>query len=266
MDIIKEKPFIKNLIAVVKNTMGNPSRRCFVNGRLSDAFVYIISGECAYTFEDGTVVLAQAGDVLYLANQAVYQMKLQTEEYRFIYVDFMFDDERKRQSALYKNAQIGDTVSLFKKLYGEYHSGKTHSRLSGMRQLYEIFLTLCERSESVYLPRSIKEKMSFCRAHIHANYGDKELSVSVLAHLADMSEVYFRKCFQAVYKISPKKYLTSVRLEQARQRMRYSFLSLEECAFQCGFSSWQYFSRVFKNETGETPAIYRKKRYFEHKD
>ena len=122
MDIIKVKPFIKNLIAVVKNTMGNPSRRCFVNGRLSEAVVYIISGECAYTFEDGTVVLAQAGDVLYLANQAVYQMKLQTEEYRFIYVDFMFDDERKRQSALYKNAQIGDTMSLFKKLYSEYHS------------------------------------------------------------------------------------------------------------------------------------------------
>lgn len=263
MDILKEKPYIQKLIAVVKNSMQRTSRRLFVNGRFSDAFVYILSGSCAYRFENGRQFTAQSGDVLYLAKQAVYEMKLQTETYSFIYVDFCFEGEQKYDSTVYKSADGVEYLNLFKKLNLEYKSLKPKAKIACMRQLYEIYTTLCECNEQTYVPQSLKEKMEICKEYIHSNYADKDLSITHLAKLVRISEVYFRKAFQAVYKIPPKKYLTRVRLEQARQWMRYSFLSLEDCASLCGFSSWQYFSRVFKNETGQTPATYRKRLYNE---
>ena len=263
MEILKEKPYIQKLIAVVKNTMKRTPRRLFVNGRLSDAFVYILSGSCSYHFENGAQFTVQSGDVLYLANQAVYEMKLQTETYSFIYVDFLFEGDQKYASTVYKATNVGDMVGAFKKLYSEYRSLKPQAKIACMRQLYEIYTTICERNEQTYVPQSLKEKMEICKGYIHSNYGDKDLTITHLAALAQMSEVYFRKAFQAVYKIPPKKYLTHVRVEQACRWMRYSFLSLEECASLCGFSSWQYFSKVFKNEIGETPAVYRKSLYNE---
>jgi AraC-like DNA-binding protein len=41
--------------------------------------------------------------------------------------------------------------------------------------------------------------------------------------------------------------------------MEYPFLSLEECAIDSGFSSVQYFCRVFKKVMSITPAQYRRK-------
>jgi two-component system response regulator YesN len=73
-----------------------------------------------------------------------------------------------------------------------------------------------------------------------------------------MSEVYMRKIFKNKYGRSPIEYITSVRLMRARELIGYQFVSLEECAKQSGFSSLQYFSRVFKKEFGITPASYRR--------
>ena len=85
------------------------------------------------------------------------------------------------------------------------------------------------------------------------------LSVSALAKIADMSEVYFRKLFKAEVGVSPLKYIISVRLKKAKQLMKnYPFLTLEECARQSGFSSLHYFSRVFLSEFGTNPSKYRK--------
>ena len=75
---------------------------------------------------------------------------------------------------------------------------------------------------------------------------------------AVMSNVYFRSLFKAQYHLSPSQYIISVRLKNAKSLMKYSFLTLEECALQSGFSSLQYFCRVFKKYTGMTPSEYRK--------
>jgi len=50
-----------------------------------------------------------------------------------------------------------------------------------------------------------------------------------------------------------------VRMEKAKQFMSYPFITLEECAKRCGFSSQQYFCRVFKKNIGMTPAEYKKR-------
>lgn len=75
---------------------------------------------------------------------------------------------------------------------------------------------------------------------------------------AGMSEVYFRKLFKQLYHLTPGQYLTAVRVKRTRELLAYPYLTLEECAKQCGFSTVQYFCRVFKEHTGQTPAKYRK--------
>jgi AraC-like DNA-binding protein len=96
------------------------------------------------------------------------------------------------------------------------------------------------------------------KRYIEDNFNLPELSISMIAEKIGISEVYLRKLFKAQFATSPAKYLISVRLKNAKKLMKYPFLSLEECAMQSGFSSLQYFCRLFKKETGISPGSYRK--------
>lgn len=53
--------------------------------------------------------------------------------------------------------------------------------------------------------------------------------------------------------------IRQTRLERARILLRDSKLPLNEIAERCGFSSTDYFSKVFKAQTGHTPAAFRRK-------
>ena len=247
MNILKEKPYIEKIITVVKNSMQRTPRKIKVNGRLCDAFGYIISGECDYYFEDGSSFTARPGCVMYLSNNAFYEMKLKTEQYSFIYVDFMFGDSNGFKSLLFENDY--DYYTLFKRLYVDYKKSGSSSKIT------------CMHNDSVYVQNTLKDKMEKCKEYISLHYDDINLNIPELSKIAEMSDVYFRKTFQSVFKTSPKKYITKVRLERAVELMKYSFMSLEEIASMCGFSTIQYFGIFFKNEFGETPATYRRNNF-----
>lgn len=261
MNLLVEQPYIQRIIAVIKNSMLQTHRKIRVNGRKSDAFVYVLSGSCAYTTEKGSFTVRE-NQVLYLSNQAVYTMELQTDNYEFIYVDFLAEEREERYDCFVLS--VGNEVeSAFYKLYRAYRRGEMENHLTCMRYLYGIYEQLRKSSASVYLQGTLRDKIAEVKEYIEEHYGDTALSVASLSERFGMSEVYLRKTFRAVYKTSPKKYMVSIRLKKAINWMQYSFLSLEECAKLCGFSCVQYFNKAFKDATGETPAVYRRRIYKE---
>ena len=124
--------------------------------------------------------------------------------------------------------------------------------------LYNIYNHLQQGADQSYLNKNKKDEITGIKRYMDEHFNQSDLSVSVLAEQIGISEVYFRKLFKAQYGISPSKHLISVRLKNAQKLMRSQFLTLEECALQSGFSSLQYFCRLFKKETGITPGQDRK--------
>ncbi|MBD3239652.1 MAG: helix-turn-helix domain-containing protein [Chitinivibrionales bacterium] len=57
-----------------------------------------------------------------------------------------------------------------------------------------------------------------------------------------------------------RKHLEEIRLERARNLLRSSTLNVSETALACGFSSTNYFVRVFRNAVGVTPGVWRRPR------
>ncbi|MBQ6998811.1 MAG: helix-turn-helix transcriptional regulator [Clostridia bacterium] len=58
--------------------------------------------------------------------------------------------------------------------------------------------------------------------------------------------------------MSIREYLKNLRLEDARQLLERSKLTITEIAFAVGFGSSNYFTNVFKQEFGISPGAYRK--------
>lgn len=252
-DITQTNLYIKNVINVIKASNKNQHKLLHINERHSDAFVYIISGSCRYVFDDGQEFVANTGDVIYLAHKAVYTMYIFSPNYQFIFCDFEFSLNKKCKSAIYQPKK--SVENLFYKLLSFNAQAQGYAFTETLSTLYKIYSAITlSNQEAATTALKIYQAKEF----IDQNYADVNLSVSMLAEKTDLSEVYLRKLFKQEFLDTPSQYITSVRLEKAKSLMKYPFLTLEDCAKQSGFSSVQYFCRVFKASTGISPNKFRK--------
>ncbi|WP_138420550.1 response regulator [Aquibacillus sediminis] len=91
------------------------------------------------------------------------------------------------------------------------------------------------------------------------NYYDKSISLEEVADWLGISSYYLSKLFKDKYQVTFIEYLTAKRLQKAKELLLDQTVPLKEIALSIGYKDPNYFSRVFKKETGTSPSEYRKK-------
>lgn len=87
---------------------------------------------------------------------------------------------------------------------------------------------------------------------------DKKITVSELAGLLYLDEVYFSNAFTKSIGVSPSQLIISKKLSKAMHLLRNENMTIQEIAFSLSFNSEAYFSRLFKKKTHLTPSEFRK--------
>ncbi len=93
--------------------------------------------------------------------------------------------------------------------------------------------------------------------YIHTHYTEK-ISIARLASSAHLSVSRFRELFASVFGESPSGYITSLRINRAKEILTTTDLTVTETAELCGYADVLYFSRIFSKKTGLSPTSYRK--------
>ena len=88
-------------------------------------------------------------------------------------------------------------------------------------------------------------------------YCDRNLSLSELANLAQMSLYHFARSFKQQIGLSPHQYLIRARIERAKQLLLQNDLTIVEIAYHVGFADQSHLCRHFKQLTGLTPRQWR---------
>lgn len=86
---------------------------------------------------------------------------------------------------------------------------------------------------------------------------EQSWSIDALAQLAGMSRTAFAVAFAGKLGVTPLHYMTSWRMQIARQALVERRASVADAAALAGYASESAFSRVFKKETGFSPAACR---------
>ena len=73
-----------------------------------------------------------------------------------------------------------------------------------------------------------------------------------------MSKYHFSHLFRQYYGVPPMHYIAEKKLQKARQLLRVSGLKIAVIAAECGFSTPEYFSKVFRREYGIAPDEFRR--------
>lgn len=89
------------------------------------------------------------------------------------------------------------------------------------------------------------------------NNFQSQVAISTVASIAYLSTRQFTRIFKASYKVSPKEYIITLRLEYACRLLQDKTMKLGPIAMECGFSDISFFSRQFKARFGITPSEYR---------
>lgn len=100
------------------------------------------------------------------------------------------------------------------------------------------------------------------REYIHTNYSDSSLSLYMAAEQVGLSPSYLSRLFKQEMGASFVDYISSVRVEKAKELLESSDLMVKDIAYQTGFNSMQNFFRIFKKQTGIAPGEYRSAREY----
>jgi AraC-like DNA-binding protein len=93
---------------------------------------------------------------------------------------------------------------------------------------------------------------------IHEMYMSPDLRLEDLAGSCELHPTYFSNMFKEKLGITPVKYLTRHRINQAKNLLLNTSYSVSRVATMCGFRDAHYFSRVFSNQDKRSPKDYRK--------
>lgn len=88
----------------------------------------------------------------------------------------------------------------------------------------------------------------------------EEVNLEKYAEIAHLSLGRFSHLFTKKAGISPYKYVLSLRIEEAKELLMYSSMSVSEVAASIGIEESSYFSRIFRKCTGYSPTEYRNRK------
>ena len=95
---------------------------------------------------------------------------------------------------------------------------------------------------------------------IDSHYMDEEISLNRVAHAANVSANHFSALFSQNMGQTFIEYLTSLRMNKAKELLRCTGMRSSEIAGEIGYKDAHYFSYLFKKTQGMTPSDYRKVR------
>lgn len=128
-------------------------------------------------------------------------------------------------------------------------------------QLEELWCRLLDKISGMPTETDIhkedSERIKNMLNYIHTHYGEN-LTLKKVAAAASVGVRECSRCFQRSIRQSPMDYVNLYRVQIAAEMLTATAYTVTEISERCGFSSVSYFGKVFRRQTGKSPAEYRK--------
>ncbi len=232
----------------------NKGKHVTVKQRRYFGLSFCKSGKITYT-HNGRKYISNTNCAIIHPMNATYEL-YNNEGGEFPVINFhCANDELTDEFICIPISNVNTYLSDFERLRALSYLSSNRAACMGM--LYGMFHRLIteENGDRILFPVLNYMNDHFC---------EQDITNSLLAKKANISEVYLRQLFKEKYNSTPRQYLISMRIEKAKQMLVETQGSVNDIGIFCGFSSIYHFSRAFKNKLGMTPSEYRKNYYTEY--
>lgn len=243
-------------------------RECIPTWRIEEGtttyvdLTYVLRGRAHYII-DGSHYDVRAGDLVCVPlGSRRSATTVPTDPMSCFAVDFMLPDRRGnpvdlRLPRVHHAGLHTDVAARFDELWTTWTS-KEHGYATRANGLMLLLLgevidlvsreTLAETDAGPHDPR-ITQAARYLTDHLR-----EDINIGALAASFGLSTVYFTSLFRQQNGISPRQYLTQVRIRRAQDLLSTGGYTVRDVARLCGYSDVLYFRRHFKEVTGLRPS------------
>jgi AraC-like DNA-binding protein len=206
-----------------------------------------------YCFDNGYVMRTEANSLFYLPKGSSYHVE-QIRNGGCYAINFDADISDEPFCVTLRNAD--QLMYNFKAATDAWKSENPLRVAISMRAVYD---AVCKAQKELHKQYVTKTQISIISAAvdvINRQFTDNDLSISYLASLCGISEVYFRRLFLNSFGVSPKEYLIQKRIDYAKILLKSGNFSIADIAALCGYNEYCHFSREFTKRVGISPSQY----------
>jgi len=121
-----------------------------------------------------------------------------------------------------------------------------------MREMFRGYCRLVRKSSVGAYSQAVQRTVSLIDMDLSA-----ELTTGSLAKAQGLSVGYLSSVFSKETGFTVSEFVRKRRMERAKELLKSTGLQIQTVALHCGIMDLQYFSKMFKRETGVTPKEYR---------
>jgi AraC-like DNA-binding protein/mannose-6-phosphate isomerase-like protein (cupin superfamily) len=194
-----------------------------------------------------------------------YRLPSRHEKWEFIYItlfgDFVHEHWKDIQ---HKTGQIirlhpeSKPIQLLTEVFDKASKQALTNGYEASAHAYQFTMNLIQylnetEKESSQWPDSIIVSTMFVKNHYQ-----NDISATDMAEASGLSRYHFTRQFKEIVGETPVQYINKIRIQRARELLQNTKNNLEDISKRVGYSSPNYFNKVFRSIVGMTPGDYRK--------
>ena len=133
---------------------------------------------------------------------------------------------------------------------------KTIEQISKLHDV--MCLDFCKHMHEIKNSQVLSKQVVLCLDYIysHTHY---RITIREVAEYLRLSESYLSRLFKKEMGISFSQYILNLKIDKAKNLLRFSEYSIGEITYYLGFSNERHFIQTFQKRVGETPNRYRRR-------
>lgn len=170
-----------------------------------------------------------------------------------------------------RSSQAGTVYTLVLPLTGE-PSGQMESvpEYSGSENIPLFYKEIQKRLRSHFtLTERLLERLEQNSPHdavfmqkintlVKVNLGNENFDSNALCKAMFMSRTQLFRRMKSLVRQAPANYIKSIRLQKAKELLETTDLTISEVAYRTGFLTISHFTKIFKNQYGLPPSVFRR--------
>ena len=230
-------------------------------------FFYVQSGSGTLTYEDSSYALS-AGDCVFLDCRKTYSHQTSEDLWHLqwthfdgpnlkeIHAKFIGENDSPVFRPLYVNVyeNILNELQELTALENNVRDMFISEKLSGL--LAQI-MNDCQNRDSYKIIPQKSLVLVEIKKYLDEHFCDK-ITLEELSKLFYIDKYYLTRRFKQHYGTTVNTYLQQQKITHSKHLLRFSDLSVEQIANECGIDDPNYFARLFKKIEGITPGEFRR--------
>lgn len=228
-------------------------------------FQYTLSGEGEIEIE-GKIYTLKQGDafIVEIPGNHCYKLPQTSKKWEIIYIEFskealpFWHQLLTMTEPVFSMGSDSDFINLVWSIYELAIKNEIYNVYQCSKYAYQLIMELISYFYQDQKSKPLPSKIELCKQFIDIHYAE-QIGLDDMSQHVGISKFYLTRLFNKELRMTPTDYLIKVRLENSLKVLIFSTdLTLDEVAQRVGFSSGNYFGKVFKKTLGISPAEFRR--------